>query len=123
MTKCVIYARVPVNEEGGGTVHVVMQVLVYYVALCPPELPFPPPQQSALRMAVNQLRADRRLTPQLRMLRGGVDDVKPFHDCLIEEPDAGLAAAGAAAGQGFVLFLESVRAEVARVLQSAEQGS
>lgn len=95
--------------------------MVYYLAGYPPELPFPPPQQSALRLAVNKLRADRRLTPQLSMLRGGVDDVAPFHECLIEEPDAGLAAAGAAAGQGFALFLESVRAEVARVLQSAEQ--
>ena len=96
------------------------QVLVYYVAGCPPELPFPPPQQSALRTAVNKLRADRRLTPQLRMLRGGVDDVKSFHDCLIEEPDAGLAAAGAAAGQGFALFLESVREAVMRSLEKSD---
>ena len=93
---------------------------MYYVAGCPVDLPFPPPQQSALRVAVNKLRADRRLTPQLRMLRGGVDDVRSFHDCLIEEPDSGLAAAGAAAGQGFALFLESVRAEVVRCLQRVE---
>ena len=54
------------------------------------------------------------------MLRGGIDDVEPFHECLIEEPDAGLAAAGAPAGQGFALFLASVRAEVIQQLQRTE---
>ena len=93
---------------------------MYYAAGCPPDVPYPPPQQSALRKAVNALRASRRLTPQLRMLRAGADDVTPFHDCLIEEPDVGLANAGAAAGQGFVLFLESVREEVARNLQHTD---
>ena len=98
----------------------VWQVIVYYAEGCPPDVAYPPPQQSALRKAVNALRASRRLTPQLRMLRAGADDVAPFHDCLIEEPDAGLVRAGATAGQGFVLFLESVREAVAQNLQQSD---
>ncbi len=96
------------------------QVIVYYAEGCPPEVPYPPPQQSALRKAVNALRASRRLTPQLRMLRAGADDASPFLECLIEEPDAGLVRAGATAGQGFVLFLESIREAVARNLQKSD---
>lgn len=40
-------------------------ILVYYTARCPPGLPFPPPQQSALRKAVAAIRAERRITPQV----------------------------------------------------------
>ena len=40
-----------------------------------------------------------------------------FHARLIEEPDAGLAAAGAEAGRGFVLFLDSLKASVVELLQ------
>lgn len=35
------------------------------------ELPFPPPQGSLLRGAINAARAGRRMTPHLRLLRGG----------------------------------------------------
>ncbi len=46
-------------------------VLVYYAARAPVELPFPPPQGSLLRGAINAARAGRRMTPHLRLLRGG----------------------------------------------------
>jgi len=44
-----------------------------------------------------------------------------FYACLIEEPDAGLAAAGAEAGRGFVLFLESVKAQVLTLLRQQQE--
>lgn len=47
------------------------QLVIYYAPAAPPGLPFPPPPSSALRRAVNALRASRRITPTLRMLRGG----------------------------------------------------
>lgn len=47
------------------------QLVVYYAPAAPPGLPFPPPPSSALRRAVNALRASCRITPTLRMLRGG----------------------------------------------------
>jgi hypothetical protein len=46
-------------------------LVVYCAPAAPPSLPFPPPQQSGLRRAANALRAGRRITPALRMLRGG----------------------------------------------------
>ncbi len=46
-------------------------LVVYCAPAAPPGQPFPPPQQSGLRRAANALRAGRRITPALRMLRGG----------------------------------------------------
>jgi hypothetical protein len=40
-----------------------------------------------------------------------------FYARLIEEPDPGLAAAGAEAGRGFVLFLENLKSSVVELLQ------
>lgn len=34
---------------------------------------------------MNAQRQNRRPTPTVQMIRGGVDDVQPFLDCLIEE--------------------------------------
>lgn len=42
---------------------------------------------------------------------------RAFHARLIEEPDPGLAAAGAEAGRGFVMFLESLKSAVVELLQ------
>ena len=53
-------------------------LLVYYIAAAPPHLPFPPPQQSRLRAALNAARQGRRVTPSIAMMRGGVDDVSAF---------------------------------------------
>ncbi len=94
------------------------EVIVYYMASTPPDLPFPPPQTSLLRRKVNAVRAARRLTPQLRMLREGVDDVAPFMRHLIEEPEMG--ADGKVAFAGMVQFLYDVQTEVWEYLQ--EQG-
>lgn len=94
------------------------EVIVYYAAGAPPGLLFPPPQTSLLRRSVNAVRAARRLTPQLRMLREGVDDVAPFMRHLIEEPEMG--ADGKVAFSGMVQFLYDVQTEVWEYLQ--EQG-
>ena len=55
------------------------QVVVYYAPTAPPGLPFPPPPSSALRRAVNAIRAGRRITPALHMLRGGCDSDRKCH--------------------------------------------
>ena len=94
------------------------EVIVFYTAGAPPELPFPPPQTSLLRRSVNAVRSAQRLTPQLRMLREGVDDVAPFMRHLIEEPEMG--ADGKVAFPGMVQFLYDVQMEVWEYLQ--EQG-
>ncbi len=94
------------------------EVIVYYAAGAPPDLPFPPPQTSLLRRDVNAVRAARRLTPQLRMLREGINDVAPFMRHLIEEPEMG--ADGKVAFPGIVQFLYDVQMEVWEYLQ--EQG-
>ena len=76
--------------------------------------------QSLLRRTVNALRAERRVTPALRMLREGAgDDVTPFTDWLIEEPEAKFGGHGAA--PGFVQFLHEVAADVHDYL--VEQGA
>lgn len=94
------------------------EVLVYHAAGGPQEQPFPPPQGSLLRNAINAARTGRRMTPRLRLLRGGTPaDDRAFYACLIEEPDAGLAAAGAEAGRGFVLFLDGIKTAVVGLLR------
>ena len=45
-------------------------IIVYYAPNAPPELPFPPPQNSKLRQAVNALKGDRVITPHLHFIRG-----------------------------------------------------
>jgi hypothetical protein len=52
------------------------EVVVYY-APSAQEQPFPPPQGSLLRNAINAARAGRRMTPRLRLLRSGAS---PDHD-------------------------------------------
>lgn len=46
------------------------EVLVYYAPGSEGQ-PFPPPQGSLLRNAINAARAGRRMTPGLRLLRSG----------------------------------------------------
>jgi hypothetical protein len=58
----------------------------------PPQ--FPPPAASLLRRTLAGIRQVRRATPELLMLRQGVDDTAAFNAWLIE--DAPPAAAGAA---------------------------
>ena len=57
-------------------------------------LQFPPPAASLLRRTLAGIRQVRRATPELLMLRQGVDDTAAFNAWLIE--DAPPAAAGAA---------------------------
>ncbi|KAK9823450.1 hypothetical protein WJX72_002854 [[Myrmecia] bisecta] len=92
---------------------------LYYTAGYPAHIPFPPPQQSLLRRTINTLRQNRRLTPQLRMLRGGFDDVSVFTEALIEEPDAS-GPPGSLAALGFVGFLEQIREAVWKYMQENE---
>ncbi|GFR45227.1 hypothetical protein Agub_g6624 [Astrephomene gubernaculifera] len=61
-------------------------ILVYYTSRCPPELPFPPPQQSALRKAVAAIRSERRITPMVKLLREGSEEAELFDQLLLDEP-------------------------------------
>lgn len=87
------------------------ELFVYYVVGCPPHIPFPPPQQSVLRKRIAAARASRLPTPSLRLLRGGVDDVRPVLECLLEEPEPGHGG-NAAALPGLPEFLERLRGSV-----------
>eukprot|EP00193_Tetraselmis_chui_P003922 CAMPEP_0177762252 /NCGR_PEP_ID=MMETSP0491_2-20121128/6244_1 /TAXON_ID=63592 /ORGANISM="Tetraselmis chuii, Strain PLY429" /LENGTH=846 /DNA_ID=CAMNT_0019278291 /DNA_START=238 /DNA_END=2778 /DNA_ORIENTATION=+ len=93
-------------------------LLVYYTQGCSEELPFPPPQSSKLRQLINHLRLNRIMAPQVKLLRGGVDDVSLFTRYLIEEADSSAAQTGAAQLGTFVSFLEQVRSEVQCFLQA-----
>ncbi|CAL8464261.1 g3796 [Coccomyxa elongata] len=73
---------------------------------------------SLLRCNGNAVCAARRLTLQLCMLREGIDDVAPFMQPLIEEPEMG--AGGKVALSGMAQFLYNVQMEVWEYLQ--EQG-
>ncbi|KAK9831909.1 hypothetical protein WJX81_008153 [Elliptochloris bilobata] len=86
------------------------QLVVYYAPTAPAGLPFPPPPSSALRRAINAIRASRRITPALHMLRGGHHDAEPFSRWLLEEPDTE-APAGTLGAGGFVAFLAQVQGE------------
>ncbi|KAG2486738.1 hypothetical protein HYH03_014664 [Edaphochlamys debaryana] len=101
-------------------------IMVYYTSRCPPEVPFPPPQQSALRKAVAAIRSERRITPQVKILREGGEDADLFEQLLLDEPDAGEAGGGGGGGFGLVQFLEHVQGEAAmqmkHELAAAAQG-
>jgi len=96
-------------------------LIVYYVQGYPENLPFPPPQTSKLRQTINQLRLNRLVAPQVKMIRGGVDDVSLFTSCLIEEADAEAAQTGGEHLGTFVQFLDLVKAEVLAYLQANVQ--
>ncbi|KXZ54187.1 hypothetical protein GPECTOR_5g282 [Gonium pectorale] len=116
-------------------------ILVFYTNRCPPGLPFPPPQQSALRRAVAAIRSERRITPQVKILREGGEDSELFETLMLDEPDAHLegeeghhtqqqpeaeaaggsgngGSSGGASGFGLVQFLEHIRSEVAKLAKA-----
>jgi len=66
-------------------------VLVYYAAVPPgaPQQPMPPPQKSALRAALNELRDSRALTPRVLFVQGGRDDASVLEALLLD--DGGVA--------------------------------
>jgi len=92
-------------------------IIVYYAPNAPPELPFPPPQNSKLRQAVNALKGERVITPHLHFIKGGVDSVAPFEAKLLEEQDVGIG--GVTPGLGFVGFLDMITKEVRAFMQAA----
>jgi hypothetical protein len=79
----------------------------------------PPGLSYACVQAVQALRQNRRVTPRLKMLRGGTDDAEAFMQYLIEEPSSALEDAVTQAGKGFVAFLDVVRVEVQNYMQHA----
>eukprot|EP00898_Chlorokybus_atmophyticus_P008263 jgi/Chlat1/8438/Chrsp80S07919 len=90
-------------------------LIVYYASTAPPDMPFPPPQQSLLRKTINGIKQERNVTPRLLMMRGGFDNVEPFERYLLEERDDSSgsgSSVGTAAGQGFVLFLDQIARDV-----------
>ncbi|KAL3139738.1 hypothetical protein ABBQ38_004043 [Trebouxia sp. C0009 RCD-2024] len=88
------------------------QLILYYMPNCPPSIPFPPPHSTMLRKTIQALKQHRQVTPRLRMLRGGVDDVSAFTENLIEEPDAMFSSQNRQAMTGLVTFLEQVKFEI-----------
>lgn len=91
--------------------------LVVYYAPGAADLPFPPPQQSALRAKINAKKAARSIMPKLHVLRGGVDDCKLFEECLIEEP---AFVSVDSVDRGFPAFIDSI-AQGVRAYAAAER--
>lgn len=90
-------------------------LLLYYAVGYPPQIQFPPPQSSLLRKTLNAQRQNRKPTPALLMIRGGIDDVKPFLDCLIEEAE--LDERGRAMTPSFEEFLVQLKEQAWANLQ------
>lgn len=95
-------------------------VVVFYAPAQPgserASLPYPPPQGSAVRAAVNALREEREVTPRVVYIRGGAEDPSAFHDLLIEELDVDGLEGGAS---GFVGFLHTVESQARRFMREA----
>jgi len=93
-------------------------VVVFYAPAQPGspqhQLPFPPPQRSKLRAAVNAIREERAVTPRVVYVRGGADDPAPFDDFLLEEHDV-----EGCDGMGFVGFLQQVEVQARQFMQEA----
>ena len=95
------------------------RVVVYYAPAQPgspqASLPFPPPQRSKLRAAVNAIREERGVTPRVTYVRGGgLDDHAPFDELLLEEHDV-----EGCDGNGFVGFLQQVETQARTFLHEA----
>lgn len=91
-------------------------LLLYYAVGYPPQIPFPPPQNSLLRKTMNAQRQNRKPMPALHMIRGGIDNVQPFLDCLIEEAE--LDDRGQALTPSFTDFLEQLKEQTWASLQN-----
>eukprot|EP00195_Chlamydomonas_chlamydogama_P017072 CAMPEP_0202896248 /NCGR_PEP_ID=MMETSP1392-20130828/5266_1 /ASSEMBLY_ACC=CAM_ASM_000868 /TAXON_ID=225041 /ORGANISM="Chlamydomonas chlamydogama, Strain SAG 11-48b" /LENGTH=777 /DNA_ID=CAMNT_0049581523 /DNA_START=303 /DNA_END=2636 /DNA_ORIENTATION=+ len=97
-------------------------VMVFYTARCPPTIPFPPPQSSALRKAIGAIRADRKISPMLRFAREGTEEAELFSALLLDEaeghaPPGQSQGGGESAMFGLVQFLEHIRTEVGTQLR------
>jgi hypothetical protein len=90
-------------------------LIVYYAPTADPSLPFPPPQNCALRGMINKLKQERNITPKLLMIRGGYDNAEPFERYLIEEQD--VDGSGVAIGMGFVSFLDQIAHDVVKFMK------
>eukprot|EP00798_Chlamydomonas_sp_ICE-L_P009714 gene9714-7583_t len=64
-----------------------IMVIVFYTSACPSNVPYPPPQQSALRSAIGAIRHERKITPLVRIVREGTADADIFHQLLLDEPE------------------------------------
>ncbi|XP_078433788.1 sec23/sec24 transport family protein [Wolffia australiana] len=90
-------------------------LIVYYSSTVDASIPFPPPQDCALRTMINRLKQERSITPRLVMIRGGQDDAGLFESYLIEEQDVDGNVYGGVTG--FVSFLEGVSRDAIQYLK------
>lgn len=98
----------------------IIALVVFYSSTAPPDLPYPPPQKSALREALNQLKASIPLTPRMYFIRGGREDCQPFEKYLIEErcADEGHEASSSHPTAGYLAFLDAIAQDVRAYLRS-----
>lgn len=93
-------------------------VVVFYAPAAPGSaaagLPFPPPQRSRVRAAVNAIREERGVTPRVVYVRGGIEDSRVFDDLLLEEYDV-----EGCDGVGFVGFLQQVEVQARQFMHEA----
>ncbi|DBB07884.1 TPA: hypothetical protein ACH3X3_009279 [Trebouxia sp. C0006] len=92
-------------------------LILYYTPGYPSSIPFPPPHSSLLRRTIQAVKQSRQISPQLKMVRGGVDDVSQFTSKLIEEPDAIFSQGNRQATVGLVAFLEQVKFEIQQFIE------
>ena len=88
---------------------------VYYSAEAT-HLPFPPPKGSSLRRTIDGIRQQRQPTSALRLLMGGVDDIKPFLALLLEDPE--VDEIGKVITPSYTDFIEKIKMRVWQFLES-----
>ncbi|CAA7397033.1 unnamed protein product [Spirodela intermedia] len=90
-------------------------LVVYYSSSADASIPFPPPQDCALRTVINRMKQERSVTPRLTFIRGGQEDASLFESYLIEEQDVDGNELGGMTG--FVAFLEEISRDVVQYLK------
>lgn len=98
----------------------IIALVVFYSSTAPPDLPYPPPQKSALREALNELKRYIPLTPRTYFIRGGREDCQPFEKFLIEEMSTEHAhdASTSHPTAGYLAFLDAIAQDVRAYLRS-----
>ncbi|GMH33418.1 hypothetical protein BSKO_01252 [Bryopsis sp. KO-2023] len=99
-------------------------VLVYFKSSCPPETEFPPPRNSLLRSTVNDMRQNRRLAPQYRVLKEGDPGEALFRSFMCDEPmELGMKLEGEAAASfgGYKKFLEWLKVAAVSLLDASRK--
>lgn len=93
-------------------------VLVYFKSACPSDA-YPPPVKSLLRSMVNDMRHNRRIAPQYKLVREGEGEEKLFRSFMCDESsDLGLKLEGEAAAPfaGYRMYLEWLKVAAEKLL-------